>query len=274
MVNNLEKHKSINYVDYYNMSKLNKTSLRLLEDYKLEYDRYNWELSEWKDQVEEFNTVLRFNNNLRKNAQYATDPYDPKGWTWTCKPMPRVMEKPLYMDPPIEVDLYEYYEIEEFNTSWMLNISPNWKGATINQSMIDFFKKVIDSFFNNCERFTKVNYVLENGHGRDHLHAHCVFELNTKKPGYMTSIKKGNILTEWRNCWNRLAKSTEVDVTIDDEFVDVLDLCKSKYSLNTCLLNNQQMYQDKLDYLCENLKPESHKNDSHPLCPIKGSLRV
>ena len=42
MVNNLEQYKSINYVDYVNMSKLSKTSIKLLEDYKLEYDR-DWE---------------------------------------------------------------------------------------------------------------------------------------------------------------------------------------------------------------------------------------
>jgi hypothetical protein len=89
----------------------------------------------------------------------------------------------------------------------------------------------------------------------------------------MTAIKKGNILNEFRNCWNRLAKSTEVDCTIDDEFIDVEGLLKSKVALNTCLLTSKEMYKDKIDYLTEELKPESHKNDSHPICPVKGNLK-
>ena len=129
MVNNLEQYKSINYVDYVNMSKLSKTSIKLLEDYKLEYDRYNWELSEWKDQVENYNAVVRHNNQFLKMNEICADPYDlrlyDRGEFRQIKSMPKVMEKPSYMESPMEVDLYEYYEIEKFNTSWMLNISPN-----------------------------------------------------------------------------------------------------------------------------------------------------
>jgi hypothetical protein len=173
----------------------------------------------------------------------------------------------------IEEWCMNYYGVEKFNTAWMLNVSPNWKGCVITRDMINFFIAVIELFFDNCNRFTKMSYVLENGHGKDHLHAHIVFTLNTKKPGYMTSIKKGNILQEWRNCWNRLAKDNPSmdDLTIDDEWIDCVDLCKSRHALQTCLITNKEMLEDKLNYLIEDLKPELHKNDVHHLCPVKGS---
>ena len=181
--------------------------------------------------------------------------------------------EPEFKMPPSDINLYEYYNVEKFTKSWMLNVSPNWKGVLITREMLNFFVAVIESFYGNCDRFTKMDYVLENGHGRDHLHAHIVFELNTKKPGYMTPIKKGKILTEFRNCWNRLAKDNPSmdNLTIDDEWIDPVDLCKSRCALNTCLLTSPEMLKDKLDYLVEDLKPESHKNDLHHLCPLKGS---
>lgn len=171
----------------------------------------------------------------------------------------RLME---HLDKMDKKKLFNFYDLKEFNPGWMLNISPNWKGVQINCEMIDFFIDVILKFYENCNRFINMKYVLENGHGKDHLHAHIVFTLNTKKPGYMTPIKKGHILTEFRNCWNRLAKERQLDW---------VDLVNARCALNTCLLTKECMYRDKLDYLCEELKPESHKNDEHQLCPIKGS---
>lgn len=173
----------------------------------------------------------------------------------------------------IEEWCMNYYGVTKFNECWTLNVSPAWKGCVITRDMINFFIGVIETFYENCDRFTKMSYVLENGHGKDHLHAHIVFTLNTKKPGFMTPIRKGNILQEWRNCWNRLAKENPSmdSLTIDDEWIDCVDLCKSKHALQTCLLTNEGMLKDKLDYLVEDLKPISHKNDTHHLCPVKGS---
>ena len=184
----------------------------------------------------------------------------------------------------IEEWCMNYYGVEKFNESWMLNVSPNWKGCVITRDMINFFIAVIELFFENCNRFTKMSYVLENGHGKEHLHAHIVFTLNTKKPGYMTSIKKGNILQEFRNCWNRLMKDNPSmeSLTRDDEWFDPegsycskrkkqIGLVDERCALQTCLITKQEMLKDKLDYLIEDLKPESHKNDVHHLCPVKGS---
>ena len=106
---------------------------------------------------------------------------------------------PAFMICPTEMsnaDLYKYYDVVPFRPSWMLNISPNWKGR-IDQDMIDHFKKTMDIFFKNCMRFTTCTYVLECGGDGDFLHCHAVFHLNPKKPGNMASLKKGNFLKEF-----------------------------------------------------------------------------
>jgi hypothetical protein len=184
----------------------------------------------------------------------------------------------------IEEWCMNYYGVVKFNECWMLNVSPNWKGCLITRDMVNFFIGVIEGFYENADRFTKMRYVLENGHGKDHLHAHIVFTLNTKKPGFMTPIRKGNILQEFRNVWNRLVKDNPSmnNLTIDDEWLDPegtycpkrkkkIGLIDERCALNTCLLTNEGMLKDKLDYLVEDLKPPSHQNDIHPLCPVVGS---
>jgi hypothetical protein len=186
------------------------------------------------------------------------------------------------MEDPATIDLYDYYDEEKFDKAWMLNVSPDWKGCVITREMTDFFRGVIEEFYHNCDRFTKCKYVLENGHGKEHLHAHIVFTLNTKKPGYMTSIKKGNILQEFRNVWNRLATDNEslsgLYIDGEDYYLDVVglvggkDFPKRRNALNTCLITTMGMYKDKIDYLDEELKPTSHKNDKHPLCPLTGYI--
>lgn len=272
MVHNKEKYMSINFYKYSKMNQLKDLQSR----YKHEYESYEHALESYEKKKEYYNEVLDWN---RMCAYYAglKNPYEyyEAGGreTLALKTMPPIPFEPKQMIHPDDIDLYDYYNVEPFQKSWMLNISPNWKGCVITRDMINFFIAVIDSFYSNCNRFIKMKYVLENGHGKDHLHAHIVFTLNTKKPGYMTSIKKGNILQEWRNCWNRLGKDNPSmdDLTIDDEWIDIVGLCKSKHALNTCLLTNKEMLQDKLDYLVEELKPESHKNDVHHLCPVVGS---
>ena len=72
------------------------------------------------------------------------------------------------------------------------------------------------------------------------------------------------------------------NLTIDDEWIDpegyycqkrkkMIGLIDERCALNTCLLTTLGMYRDKIDYLDEEKKPTSHKNDEHPICPVKGS---
>lgn len=172
---------------------------------------------------------------------------------------------PMPMDDTLDDYLYDFFNVKPFTTCWMLNVSPNWRGKTITLTMIAHFVAVIEAFYGNCNRFTKYSFVLENGHDEDHLHAHIVFELNKDKlAGTMTSIRKSKILNEFRNCWNRIAKEGN-----HDSYVNLLPKGNNG-SLQTCLLTNETMLKDKLDYLVEDLKPFSHQNDPHPLCPFTG----
>ena len=76
----------------------------------------------------------------------------------------------------------------------------------------------------------------------------------------MTAIKKGNILTNFRNCWDRNAKEFE-------STKGYLGLIKGKFALNGILIMNDEILQDKLDYLIEEKKSIGHQNAKHPICP-------
>ena len=281
MVNNLEKFSSINFYAY---CKMNQKKV-LYEKYTSEYEYYLMRMDEYMVKLQDYNNTIVHNLHCERWQEWVEKQleagnenalYDiPVEFVSVAKKIPPIPCKPDEMEHPDEVDLYHYYKIEKFTTSWMLNVSPNWKGCAIDRHMVEFFIGVIELFFDNCKRFIKMKYVLENGHGKDHLHAHIVFTLNTNKPGYMTSIRKGNILNEWRNCWNRLAKDNEslnhLMIAGEEYYLDPVDLCKPRVALQTCLITTPEMLKDKLDYLCEELKPESHKNDPHPITPVKGS---
>jgi len=214
--------------------------------------------------------VLDHNKKFEMGREYVRnggDPYDLDSDLFLKKipAKPSGIDDFKYMKHPDHVDVYKYYGEEKYVKSWMLNVSPAWKGVTITKAMIEFFQVVIKNFYENCNRFIHMDYVLENGHGADHLHAHCVFKLNVLKPGFwgkQCAFRKSKILTEFRNCWNREAKLN---------MPSAVDLCLSQHALNTCLLTTPLMYKDKIDYLCEDLKPESHKNDPHTLCPVRYS---
>jgi hypothetical protein len=150
----------------------------------------------------------------------------------------------------------EYFNITKFENCWMLNISPDWKG-NICLDNIKHFKEVIRLFYKNTRRFSYVKYVLECGGEGNFLHCHSVFKLNPDKLGNMKSCYKGNFLKEFRSCWDRLGYKGKV---------------KNRYALQTTLITNKEMLQDKLDYLIEELKPESHKNAVHSILPFVEEL--
>lgn len=279
MVHNREKYTSINYVEYYQMNQ----ERMLRERYQSEWNAYMTRMDDYNEETKRYNDAIRYNDEvdmwsrIEKETGNIYARYEALGQKAPLSKVkiPCMPSKPAYMEDPDTIDLYDYYDEEKYTKAWMLNVSPNWKGVVITREMIEFFEGVINEFYENCDRFTKMRYVLENGHGKDHLHAHIVFTLNTKKAGYMTSIKKGNILQEFRNIWNRLAKDNEsltgLYIDGEDYYIDVVGLLKNRCALNTCLLTTIGMYKDKIDYLDEDKKPTSHKNDEHPLCPIKGS---
>lgn len=156
-----------------------------------------------------------------------------------------------------KADLFAYYKIVPFNHHWMLNISPDWKGEDCKLGVatarkIKFISEVMELFYDDARRFSRVKYVLEGGKEADFLHVHAVFELNAKKPNNILHMKKGNFLKSFRTIWNRHA--SEVCPKWEG-------LVGSKYALQTTYITSEEMLQDKLDYLQEELKPISHQNN-------------
>lgn len=272
---NLEIFPSINFLRYYNMERKMNQRTYLLNKYEREYDEFASKKSRFMKYMNAQRHVLENNRACERErirVKNGGDPYD-GDFSLIVKKIPSQpsgIDDFKYMKHPNDMrfdDICKYYGEERFVKSWMLNISPAWKGVTITKEMLEFFQVVLRNFYENCNRFTDMQYVLENGHGSDHLHAHAVFVLNVRKPGFwgkQCAFRKSKILTEFRNCWNREAKLN---------MPSAVDLCKSYHALNTCLLTTPLMYQDKIDYLCEELKPESHKNDPHPMCPVRGGVR-
>lgn len=177
-------------------------------------------------------------------------------------PISKAYKKMQHYENMSRTMLEKYYGVERFNKSWFLNISPDWKGKVFPSELPQelFLQEVMDEFYDNCNRFTKMKYVIECGSDGDFVHIHAVFELN---PGMSksnkTCISKGNILIEFRKCWDRIAKESSEGYE---------GLVKGRHALQTTLINNAEILKDKLNYLIEEKKPFSHRNMTHPLYPI------
>ena len=156
----------------------------------------------------------------------------------------------------------DYLGIVPFYDSIMLNISPNWNLEGLEgiegKCQIEFLKLIIDKFLDS-PRFTKYKYVIECGKSGNHIHAHCVIELNNNmKKSNKTWISKGNHLRDLRTIWNKL--NNECDGGYGD-------CIKSRHALQCILIKNKDMLKDKLDYCIEEMKPLSHQNAQHPHLP-------
>lgn len=154
----------------------------------------------------------------------------------------------------------DYLGIEPFNDSLMLNISPKWSEGVEGvpeATKISLLKIVIKKFITDSGRFSRNKFVIECGKSGDHIHAHCVLELNPElKKSNKTWISKHNHIRDFRNIWKKMAVDLESNECV-----------ASKYAIQSVLIKNRTMLQDKLDYLVEELKPLSHKNADHPHLP-------
>lgn len=153
--------------------------------------------------------------------------------------------------------IYEYLGVERprpFFTAVMINISPNWKGKfgvdnLTDKLMIKKFQEVVETYLKANDRYSKWKYCLECGGEGNHLHCHIVAEFNPKcKKSCETHIGKGNHAGEINKIWDRIFPEGYRRV------------CKGKYSIHRVILRNENLLNDKLNYLHEDLKPEGHKN--------------
>lgn len=173
---------------------------------------------------------------------------------WTIK---RINESWLEFQNENLKEILDYLEIIPYTPCIMINISPNWKGkltTDVSRQMgIKKFKKVIETYLNSCNRYTKWKYVIESGSEDNFIHSHIVAEINPDQinsvlNGKNSHIRKGNHTQELRKIWDKV---------MPEGFVGYL---KGKYSIQTTILRTEQLKKDKLDYLIEDLKPEGHKN--------------
>ena len=244
-------------------------------DYLLKYTNEYSSNDDLLDPVREWNSLKRKDHelemeitNIMKNEK---DPY--KAYELSQRVEKRRSKLPPCptvhgykdMKPPSELDMTEilrYYGLEPFNRSIMINISPNWKGkgsSMENKLKYKFLHIVMKKFYENCNRFSNGKYVIECGKDCDFIHVHAVFEINqlTGK-STLASQKKGNLLRDLRVLWNKAS---------DEYNTDFKGLIDSKHALQSTLINHREILKDKLNYLIEELKPESHQNGEHPQFP-------
>ena len=172
-------------------------------------------------------------------------------------------KEPEFMEHPDEVNVNDYYGIKPFNRSIMINISPNWKNLEVDdqRAQILFLETVIRRFYKDCDFYTNGRFVIECGGDGNFIHAHCVFELNPKnKKTVLSQIKKGSnykrgFLKIWKN----------VNKECDGGYEGMVE---GKFAFQTNLINKKEILDDKLDYLIEEKKPESHQNAVHDICPV------
>lgn len=246
-----------------------KMPTNLYERYEQDYFHNQHYIDEYTEVVKTYMMKLNAYKKAQEYMEQCSDVYTQEYYKAMEVKKPREPAPPLNdikeMKHPNEMskaDIYEYYGIIQFNRSLMVNISPNWKGKFMKgmEGKKNFMKKVILKFFQNYDRFTKIAYAIECGSGADFTHAHLVLEFNPGK--YKSTIKthrKGNLMAELRKLWDKTSK--ELSLPFEG-------LLKGRYALQTTLINNREILEDKLTYLIEEEKPESHQNAEYPGYPL------
>lgn len=247
---------------------------RLCDRYEWDY----WENDDIKQKCKEYYDKQCRNDHIKSELEQIIEEGDPYSNCSIRNDLERQLTKlgpppkaPKDMKHPDEMSkeaLYKYYNILPFHRCIMINISPNWKGKIQMDDpqqvakAITLINELWDTIFDrDIKRYSRMRYVVECGSDGDFIHCHCVLELNPSMiKSTMNCIKKGNHLLEIRKIWDRLCKSK-------NGWVGYVGLLKGRYALQSTLLNNELIRDDKLKYLIEDQKPFSHRNQAHPQFP-------
>lgn len=211
-------------------------------------------VSEWNDEQADF--IEKTITNEKQKAptpriSYAMKKYEEMETEWDYSEYPK---GPQNLDKKFcnwaggEDAVYEYLDIIPFTPSVMINISPNWKKGKIGMSgRIQKLKEIIDNYMAESW-YQKWSYVIENGGEGNHIHAHCVCELNrTRLKGCETHLAKGRHTVQLKKYANKVKGMEGIIEGV---------------SIQKTILRNETLVKDKLDYLVEELKPIGHKNKS------------
>ena len=148
-----------------------------------------------------------------------------------------------------EKEILDYLKIIPFTPSAMINISPDWKSVEkrTNCNKVKILKLIIENYLKE-QWFDKWSYVIENGSEGDHIHAHLVGHMNVSRLKSCEShLARGNQTQQLKKHANKIK--------------GMQGLIKG-VSVQKCILRNEQLVKDKLDYLIEEHKPVGHKNKS------------
>lgn len=157
-----------------------------------------------------------------------------------------------------EKEIKLYLGIKDFIDYYSLNISPKWGSGIKVNDKVKYLKDLIKDILNNYDLFSDVAYAIECGHKGEHIHAHCVYEVNEDKLAkFRKSVKNGfNLTNQWCKLWDkRVPKGLQGAI-------------KGRHALQYYKVKTEEVLNDKLDYLIEEKKPESHKNKPMPGFPI------
>lgn len=146
-------------------------------------------------------------------------------------------------------DLQEYAGTLPFEPWIMINISPDWKGQTIDEHMIKDFRFVIESYMKEGW-FSEWGYALEGGGDGDLLHAHIVAKLGSSSK--TLAMVKGHCCGKKNNHEQQLMKYAKKTKCMRSVL--------KRVGIQKMILNNKQLWKDKMAYLVESKKPEGHKN--------------
>lgn len=227
-------------------SKRTKNVRRELNEETLEYNYEEIHNEEYKEPPAIIRFALKRARELDYNIMNYNCDKSNKKWTVTIEER----NQRFFQNCEGEEVVYDYLDIIPFTPSVMINISPDW-GAVDKRSdtcKIKLLSEILEGYLREGGRYTKAQYIIENGSEGDHIHCHCVAQMNPKiLKSVRSHLGRGNHTAQLIKQANKLKgmkgmiKGTGIQINV---------------------LQNEEIIKDKIDYLDEEKKPEGHKNKS------------
>lgn len=155
-----------------------------------------------------------------------------------------------------EEAICESLGIIPFIPSVMINVSPDWGGEDIEKvharGKIRRLSEWIESYLEEGW-YSKASYVIENGSDGNNIHAHIVAEF--KKDRLLSGVNSGK-----KSHIGQQRPTTQLK-KYANKMKGMKGVIKGN-SVQLCILRNEVLVSDKLDYLIEEKKPKGHKNHS------------
>lgn len=214
---------------------------------KDEYDEWRKKMDEWEYKCSQ----KKYDTSLPE-AYRVPNGYPPEkprpSYSITCDEYKKAKDFTHLGDkysPGLDNFLYKYYNIRPFEPWVMINISPDWAGKEITPTMVEDLISLVRSYMKE-EWYSEWHYAIESGGEGNHLHTHIVAKLNQDRIKSVKShLSKGNHVQQLKKYSNKIK--------------GLQGLIKGP-GIQRVLINNEEILQDKMDYLHEAEKPEGHKN--------------